>query len=1016
MGYDEVKKFSSVGRSNSIKSYGEYNKILTTGLNSRVSGNMPISKKGGGNNILSTVANLGIGIVKGMVSAPYYFGQDIENLRAAKSVSKYVSESELRSQSLQKRSLDILTSKYKSGKISKEEYRKGLLRINTPSSGINALNEMTPTKEQIIGHGLETALNVAMAGAPAFRGVEVLGSVGKGVKAFASGTVTGGAYGTTSAMGENKNLEDVLMSAGTGMVMGGVLGGIASRGATKKGLKESLTKKPVYQPSVGAKDGITLYHGGTKIDKVGNMRGNWDAFYMSDNPEYAKSYGGKNSVLNKMTLSKDAKMADLRKPDESLISQIEKIISPKETGKTVKITRPDGSILEIPEKVGGLQNPVHSSSDIIQGIRDGKAYYAEMPEVKQALKKLGYDGMITKESKFGSNYGVWNKNVVQPSIGAKVVKGSETSAIEKITTQLKLAKSKLGARAAENKALREAQAKGYEGLLKEYKAKGKTGQEAHDLAVKALEKTAERENSLVPRLNIPKAELDTLYEKLDKELPVFSKGTKTERAKSVIVAKNALKKLTEGDFGLAPHEIRVLSKGLGINLGRLMPKPTTLTGITGRAILDTGNLMRAGMSTGDLSVLLRQTFTAVSRNPVMGAKAFAKGLKYWGTGRGKEEFESALSKIKDHPNWRWMKESGLEIQGMGGSEMYPSNALEKVKGVKNIVQASERNFIGVGNDIRAERFNRFVEQYAKKGKTPANDPELFKGLAAEINASTGIGKIPERLEHMSETLNATLFSPRLLFSRFHYLNPKTYLPTELIGLNKELQVAKKAGNEVMAKQIEQKIFNVKEIKGQAAKDMAAMVSVSVGALLTAKAMGAEVETDPRSSDFGKAKFGNTRFEITGGFTPYLRNLVQFATGQTKSTTTGKITSLDSYGGGGRSGVAIKFARSKLNPLAGTVWNIADRKNMVGQPTTLKSIFVNSTPMVWQDTWSAMTDEERSNFKTIMVATGGILGVGTNTYGSPINKEQMKAQDKYAKKKKSFGETLKFRATGQVPKK
>jgi len=159
--------------------------------------------------------------------------------------------------------------------------------------------------------------------------------------------------------------------------------------------------------------GTPVYHGGTEIKEVGNMRSKWGAFYMSDNPTYAKSYGGNKSVLNKMVITKKAKLADLIKPSDDLIKQIDEIISPKATGETIKIKKPDGSFVEVPITKGGLSNPVHSSADIIQGIKDGKAYYAEMPEVKEALKKLGYDGMITQESKFGVNYGVWNKDVIK---------------------------------------------------------------------------------------------------------------------------------------------------------------------------------------------------------------------------------------------------------------------------------------------------------------------------------------------------------------------------------------------------------------------------------------------------------------------------------------------------------------------------------------------------------------------------------------------------------------------------
>ena len=183
-----------------------------------------------------------------------------------------------------------------------------------------------------------------------------------------------------------------------------------------KGVDTELAKEAIKYDTASEfikAQGIPVYHGGTKIKEVGNMRSKWGAFYMTDNPTYAKSYGGNKSVLNKMVITKKAKLADLIKPSDDLIKQIDEIISPKATGETIKIKKPDGSFVEVPKTKGGLSNPVHSSADIIQGIKDGKAYYAEMPEVKEALKKLGYDGMITQESKFGVNYGVWNKKVIK---------------------------------------------------------------------------------------------------------------------------------------------------------------------------------------------------------------------------------------------------------------------------------------------------------------------------------------------------------------------------------------------------------------------------------------------------------------------------------------------------------------------------------------------------------------------------------------------------------------------------
>lgn len=207
------------------------------------------------------------------------------------------------------------------------------------------------------------------------------------------------------------NKEKALMGVG-GLAVAKKAGVLPKAGSVSDDLMKEARKYKSAEEFIKAQ-GTPVYHGGTEIKEVGNMRSKWGAFYMTDNPTYAKSYGGNKSFLNEMVITTEAKLADLRKPSSDIVKQIEDIISPKKTGKTFKIQKPDGSFIEVPETKGGLSNPVHSSADIIQGIKDGKAYYAEMPEVKKALKKLGYDGMITQESKFGANYGVWNKNVIK---------------------------------------------------------------------------------------------------------------------------------------------------------------------------------------------------------------------------------------------------------------------------------------------------------------------------------------------------------------------------------------------------------------------------------------------------------------------------------------------------------------------------------------------------------------------------------------------------------------------------
>lgn len=192
----------------------------------------------------------------------------------------------------------------------------------------------------------------------------------------------------------------------------------------------------ISQPLQEGGRGEILYHGGSKIDEVKLGKGNFSkTFYMSDDPNYAKSFGGKNSVVNKMELSPNANLADMRKPSDELINKIDEIASGTNTGKTLKIQRPDGSFVSVPETPkDSVSFHPYSKEQVIQGLRDGKANFAELPEVKKILKDLGYDGQITSEVPYAKNVGVWNKDVVKLSQplqegGVKIPRTENPSAI-----------------------------------------------------------------------------------------------------------------------------------------------------------------------------------------------------------------------------------------------------------------------------------------------------------------------------------------------------------------------------------------------------------------------------------------------------------------------------------------------------------------------------------------------------------------------------------------------------------
>jgi len=529
-------------------------------------------------------------------------------------------------------------------------------------------------------------------------------------------------------------------------------------------------------------------------------------------------------------------------------------------------------------------------------------------------------------------------------------------------------------------------ARQYEKAVKAYNtaiAKGKSEAQAWKIMKGAaggeFERVAQHE------IKLPKKIKELIISDMDTRLTTFEK----------INAAESLEKLIKGK-PITTSELKILEKGMNVDIIPIL-KGQSFTDKAISVTQQVGGLQRSMMATGELSGTLRQNFTAMARNPIEGAKSFVRSLKYWGSGKGEQNFAEGLAKIKTGENAQSARDYGIVINEVKGqissrAEHYASDLPEKIPLFGRVVKASERQFAGIGNDIRMRRWDKFVDIFAKQGKTPENDPKLFREIAKLINASTGVGEfsgknaISRWVNTNRSTLNAILFSPRLIASRLYYLSPSTYF-------SKSIPAA---------------------VRKEAAKDLGSMIAAGATMLATLKAAGADVELDPRSSDFAKAKIGNSRFEVTGGFTPYLRYFAQFITGQKKNTETGKIESTSGYGKSGRLGTATTFARSKLNPIMGTFVDIMAGQDMVGTPTTLPRI-VDITPMAYRDAYEAMSDEDRSTLASILSITGGALGFGVGTYGGEketAEQKQERANVQKMRNKNDYAALSKYYLTGK----
>lgn len=247
-------------------------------------------------------------------------------------------------------------------------------------------------------------------------------------------------------------------------------------------------------------------------------------------------------------------------------------------------------------------------------------------------------------------------------------------------------------------------------------------------------------------------------------------------------------------------------------------------------------------------------------------------------------------------------------------------------------------------------------------------------MAEYINNATGRSDFGETLNRVAPVLNAAFFSPRLIASRVNML---TYWAQPRFW--KTLP---------------------REVRVDYFRNWISLLAVGGTLMAVAKMGGADVEDDPRSSDFGKIKSGNTRWDIWGGAQPYVRVVAQVATGKRKSTNTGKMYDLngDDIFGETKSGVVADFFRNKLAPVPGAAIDVLSGRTGIGDKIVYqwggageKEISLDQyvkqrlLPMTITGVQEAMKDQGTKALLTVGIPS--TFGVGTQTYEKPAPKSK-----------------------------
>lgn len=379
-----------------------------------------------------------------------------------------------------------------------------------------------------------------------------------------------------------------------------------------------------------------------------------------------------------------------------------------------------------------------------------------------------------------------------------------------------------------------------------------------------------------------------------------------------------------------------------------------------RKIFDAAGILfgnaRSIKSSMDFSMGGRQGLFVAARHPAEWARANKESIKY---AKSSDYYNQSMREVHGDEWGQFIDSHNKNVLtgGVGHEEAYTNTDIfagktAKKAGVGHLVAGSERAYVGGLTKLRKDILVKALRAY---GNTPQEVEQALgkknvDGLLETVATLTGRGgKKGGFTEKHLATLGSALFSPRLWASRLQPLNPAFWNRIGPAGRKEAIQ------------------------------NLGSFAAVAGVVLSAAVRAGADVETDPRSSDFLKIKVGDTRYDILGGFQQNLVFGARELSGSTKSSTTGAITKYGSTPiAPTRLSAAFDLTRNKANPVLSAGANILEGKdkggNKINPATEIGQLFV---PISIQSTYHAAQDE---GLKGALKNTPDYVGISTQSYG------------------------------------
>ncbi len=383
-------------------------------------------------------------------------------------------------------------------------------------------------------------------------------------------------------------------------------------------------------------------------------------------------------------------------------------------------------------------------------------------------------------------------------------------------------------------------------------------------------------------------------------------------------------------------------------------------------------IMRSIVASGDISFGGRQGLAYLASHPIRFAREWPKQFTYFKEafkGNDSKAFDAMMADIRNHPDYpllqRVEKELGItepkgHLAATREEQFIGSDLANKIPGIRRLINGSNYAYTGLGNGLRSGEF--YAQLAAARYAGREIDDGLIQGLAKVISNSTGRGNLG-RFERIAGELSTGLFAPRLIASRVNMIDPRYYINLP------------------------------PQARQEAVRQLLGLSAFGVGVLEMANLAGLNVGTNPKSADFGKIRVGDTRIDILGGFSQYIRFGAQFITGEKINSTTGAQTEAGKGFAGSRFDILTNFFENKTAPAPSLVIALAKGEDISGNsiynPKGIgQQVMQRFVPLLYQDMADLFTHPDSAN--KVLAGVLGASGAGIQTYGiqdQPVTERQ-----------------------------